>query len=89
MSRDTERWDAPLLVWNGLVARVPALVVRAASPEDVEAALAFARDHGLRVRIAGSGEEHARAASERTVTLDVSRVLGPGHPRPPARGSGS
>lgn len=54
-----------LLVWNGMVARVPALVVRPTSPRDVAEAVAFARDHGLLVRIApGPG-------AERAVTLDL------------------
>jgi FAD/FMN-containing dehydrogenase len=58
-----------LLVWNGVVARVPALVIRPASARDVAAAIAFARDHGLSVRIEAEGE----APAERAVTLDLRR----------------
>lgn len=55
-----------LLVWNGVVARVPALVIRPTSVQDVAAALEFARDHGLHVRVGSDG-------GERAVTLDLSR----------------
>jgi FAD/FMN-containing dehydrogenase len=63
-----------LLVWNGVVARVPALVIRPASARDVAAAIAFARDHGLSVRIeAEDADTTPEAAAERAVTLDLRR----------------
>lgn len=62
-----------LLVWNGVVARVPALVIRPTSPRDVAAAIAFARDHGLSVRIEAEGADTPEAAAERAVTLDLRR----------------
>lgn len=77
MSGDGDRRDEPLLVWNGIVARVPALVIRAGSLQEVGAALGFAHDHGLRVRVEGDGEDSRRAAAERAVTLDVSSAADP------------
>ena len=76
-----------LLVWNGVVARVPALVIRATSPRDVAEAIAFARDYGLLVRVApGPG-------AERAVTLCLPRTLSrpppPPSGRPRPRGGGA
>jgi FAD/FMN-containing dehydrogenase len=61
-----------LLVWNGVVARVPALVIRPASARDLAAAIAFARDHGLSVRIEAEDADAPEAGAERAVTLDLS-----------------
>ena len=64
-----------MLVWNGVVASVPALVLRPTTPEEVAAAVAFARDHGLLVRVKGAGDEDSGTAlAERCVTLDLSRL---------------
>ena len=62
-------WGDSLLVWNGVVASVPALVVRPASTQELEAAVAFAREHGLRVSVARDG---VGSGSERRLTLDLS-----------------
>ena len=63
-------WSDSVLVWNGVVASVPALVVRPASAKELEAAVAFAREHGLRVSVMRDGAEGAGA--ERRLTLDLS-----------------
>jgi FAD/FMN-containing dehydrogenase len=66
-------WSDSLLVWNGVVASVPALVVRPASAEELAAAVAFARDHGLRLTVAHGEADDAEAFSaERTVTLELT-----------------
>jgi hypothetical protein len=63
-------WSDSLLVWNGVAASVPALVVRPASSTELEAAVAFAREHGLQVSVR---RDHAEGvASERRLTLDLS-----------------
>jgi FAD/FMN-containing dehydrogenase len=41
-----EGWEDAVLVWNGMVAAVPAVVVRPTGAEDVAAAVGFAREHG-------------------------------------------
>jgi FAD/FMN-containing dehydrogenase len=67
-----EGWSDSLLVWNGVVASVPALVVHPASPRELAAAVAFARDHGLRLTVGRGGESDADASSaERTVTVEL------------------
>ena len=73
MTSADESWNDTVLVWNGLVAGVPALVVRPESRDELAAAVAFARDHGLRLGIArGPIEDTAGSAAERRVTLDLS-----------------
>ena len=71
-----------VLIWNGMAVGVPALVVKATSIRDVAEAVAFARDHGLSLRIRGAGDavEDSRGAApgERCVTLDLSRTRGSG-----------
>jgi FAD/FMN-containing dehydrogenase len=42
-------------VWNGSIDRRPALIARCAGPEDVRAAVGFARTHGLLVAVRGGG----------------------------------
>lgn len=64
-----EGWSDSLLVWNGVVASVPALVVRPASPRELAAAISFARDHGLRLTV--DADAHGFPA-ERCLTLDLS-----------------
>jgi FAD/FMN-containing dehydrogenase len=70
-----ERWDEAVLVWNGMVAALPALVVQPASAHDVATAVGFARDHGLRLSIKGGGHNIAGTSiAEDGLTLDMSRM---------------
>jgi FAD/FMN-containing dehydrogenase len=68
-ARGEESWNDSVVVWNGLVATVPALVVRPASPRELAAAAAFARDHGLHLTVKADG---AAFPAERCLTLDLS-----------------
>ena len=68
-------WDDAVLVWNGMVAKVPALVLQPTSAADVAAAVGFARDHGLLLSIKGGGHNMAGTSiAERGLTLDMSRM---------------
>lgn len=67
---DDEGRGQTMLVWNGVVARVPALVVRPRSAQDVAAAVGFARDHGLLLDVRAGHD--VGSAAERAVTLDLS-----------------
>ncbi|MGH3132219.1 MAG: FAD-binding oxidoreductase [Gaiellaceae bacterium] len=70
-----EGWDEAVLVWNGMVTLLPALVVQPTSSRDVAAAVDFARDHGLLLTVKGGGHSIAGTAlAERAVTLDMSRM---------------
>jgi FAD/FMN-containing dehydrogenase len=68
-------WDDVLLVWNGMAAKVPALVLQPTSAHDVAAAVRFAYEHGLLLSIKGGGHNIAGTAiAERGLTLDLSRM---------------
>jgi FAD/FMN-containing dehydrogenase len=68
-------WDDAVLVWNGMVTMVPALVVQPTSARDVAATVGFARDHGLLLSVKGGGHHIAGISlAERAVTLDMSRM---------------
>jgi FAD/FMN-containing dehydrogenase len=70
-----EGWDDAVLVWNGMVARVPALVLQPTSAQEVAAAVRFARDHGLLLSIKGGGHNIAGTSiAEGGLTLDMSRM---------------
>jgi FAD/FMN-containing dehydrogenase len=55
-------WDESVLLWNGMVAKTPALVVQPVSASDVAAAVAFARDHGILLGVKGGGHNIAGTA---------------------------
>jgi FAD/FMN-containing dehydrogenase len=66
-------WDEAILIWNGMAARVPALVVRPTSATDVAAAVRFAADHGLLLGIKGGGHNIAGTSiAPEGLTLDMS-----------------
>ena len=70
-----EGWDEAVLVWNGMVATVPALVVQPATAGDVVAAIELAREHGLLLSIKGGGHNIAGTSlAEHGLTLDMSRM---------------
>ena len=68
-------WDDALLVWNGMTARLPALVLQPTSAHDVATAVAFAGDHGLLLSVKGGGHNIAGTSiAEGGLMLDMSRM---------------
>jgi FAD/FMN-containing dehydrogenase len=68
-------WNDAVLIWNGMVAKAPALVLRPTSAPHVAAAIGFASDQGLLLSIKGGGHNMAGTAiAERGLTLDMSRM---------------
>ena len=66
-------YDGARRVWNGLIDRRPALVIRVADAGDVVEALAFAREHGLGVTVRGGGHNVAgTAVGDGGLVIDVS-----------------
>ena len=52
-------YDDAVNIWNGAIARRPAVVASCASSTDVAAALAFAQQHELEVSVCGGGHNYA------------------------------
>jgi FAD/FMN-containing dehydrogenase len=70
-----EGWDEAVLIWNGMVAKKPALVVQPRSAHDVAAAVGFARDNGLLLGIKGAGHNLAgMSIAEGGLVLDMSAM---------------
>ncbi|MDQ2689770.1 MAG: FAD-binding oxidoreductase [Chloroflexota bacterium] len=60
-------------IWNGMIAKRPSLVVRAASVEDVVRTVALAAEQGIELSIRGGGHNIAGLAlSDGGITLDMS-----------------
>jgi len=70
-----EGWDDAVLLWNGMAAKAPALVVQPTSAGDVAAAVGFACEHRLLLSIKGGGHNIAGTAiADRGLMLDMSRM---------------
>lgn len=68
-------WDDAVRIWNGMVAKVPAVVVQPTSAADVVTAVRFAADHGLLLAIKGGGHNIAGTSmAPGGITLDMSRL---------------
>ena len=55
-------YDDACLIWNAMIERRPALVVRPRGPADVAACIRFARDSGLPLSVRGGGHNIAGTA---------------------------
>jgi hypothetical protein len=68
-------WDDAVLVWNGMAARSPALVVQPTSARDVSAVVTFAREYGLLLSVKGGGHHIAGISlAHHGLTLDMSHM---------------
>jgi len=68
-------WNEAVSIWNGMAARLPALVLQPTSAHDVAAAVGFARDNGLLLSAKGGGHNIAGTSiAEGGLTLDMSRM---------------
>jgi FAD/FMN-containing dehydrogenase len=64
-------------LWNGLISKSPALVVRPTGTVDVVAAVDFARENGMPVSVRGGGHNIAGTAlADGGVTIDMSLLRG-------------
>jgi FAD/FMN-containing dehydrogenase len=68
-------YDAARRVWNSLIDKRPAAIVRCESVTDVIAAVGFAREHDLPVAVRGGGHNVAGGAmADGGVTVDLSHM---------------
>src|SRR5262245_43848220 len=58
---DDAGFDAARTIWNAMIDRSPALIVRCSSPVDVINAVNYGRDHNLQIAVHGGG--HSAAGS--------------------------
>ncbi len=70
---DDEGFAEAILIWNGMIKKKPAMVVRPRSTQGVVQTIDFVRDNGLLLSIKGGGHNIAGLAlSDGGVTLDMS-----------------
>jgi len=70
-----EGWNAAVLIWNGMVAATPALIIQPLSVRDVVAAVRFAHRFNVLLSIMGGGHNiGGTSLTEGGLTLDMSRL---------------
>ena len=68
-----EGFTEATLLWNGMIKKTPAVVVRAESTQDVVLTIGLVRDNGLELSVKGGGHNIAGLAlSDGGLTLDMS-----------------
>ena len=73
LTTGTSGYDEARRVWNATVDRRPALIARARSAADVQAAVRFAAAHGMLVSVRGGGHHIAgNAVAEGGLMIDLS-----------------
>jgi hypothetical protein len=65
-------FDEARTVWNAMIDRKPALVVRCLGVADVVACIRFAREHNLLLCIKGGGTTSPLATADGALMLDMS-----------------
>lgn len=70
-------YDAARRVWNAMIDKRPAVIVRCAGAADVVTVVRFARDHGLEVAVCGGGHNVAgRSVPDGGLMVDLSPMKG-------------
>jgi FAD/FMN-containing dehydrogenase len=68
-------YDSVRRIWNGMIDRYPAVIVRCADTADVVSAVNFARGRGLPVSVRGGGDNVAGSSVvDDGVMIDLSQM---------------
>ncbi|MFD3003607.1 FAD-binding oxidoreductase [Pontibacter toksunensis] len=68
-------YDQARTVWNGMIDKHPALIVKCAGPSDVIQAVNFAREHNLIVSVKGGGHSFAgKSVCDAGLMIDLSSM---------------
>src|SRR5512145_3452454 len=68
-------YDEVRKIWNAMIDRRPAVIVRCAEADDVPQAIRHARDHGLEISIRGAGHNIAgNAVCDGGLMIDLSAM---------------
>lgn len=68
-------YDVARTVWNAMIDRKPALIVRCTCVEDIQLSVVLAREHGLLVSVRGAGHNIAgNAVCDGGVMIDLSAM---------------
>ena len=62
LEQTDDGYDDARQIWNAMIVKRPALIAQCASTDDIQRAVAFARDHDLLVSIRGGGHNIAGSA---------------------------
>ncbi len=82
-------YDSARAVWNGMIDRRPAVIVRCKNAADVAAGVNFARAHRMAVSIRGGAHNVAgHAVCDDGVMIDLSPMRGVQVDREKRRGAG-
>ena len=73
--RDDPNYEGVRKIWNAMIDRRPAVIVRCATEDDVPSAIQFARQNGLDISIRGAGHNIAgNAVCEGGMMIDLSTM---------------
>ncbi len=77
LTPDDPGFESATKLWNGMIQKQPALVVRPTGTADVVAAVDFARQNGLALSVRGGGHNIAGTSiAHRGLTIDMSSLRG-------------